>query len=246
MKGGWYFVLIISSGILGMFVGGLVETKQPLTFVKDYLPSLTTLIGAFVGAWLAFEFQRQGAAEKARKENLAAGNRTILLLAQYVNELELIRRQVIDPVKNDPARFISMRAILLPPYDHLRCEVGRLEFLFEQQKGDLLAEVLIEEFRFHQAIDAIQYRSKIHISEVQPQLEKAGVIHGAQYVSTVGEFKRLLGERLLATLVEATDDAIKHVESTIMSCTAVALKLNTALKTIFPKERVISFEIAKP
>lgn len=245
MKRGFQFVLVISALVLGMFVGGLIETEQPLTFVKDYLPSLTTLIGAFVGAWLAFEFQKRGEADKARKENLVAGNRTMLLLAQFVNELELIRRQIIDHVKTEPARFLSMRPILLPPYDHLRCETERLEFLLENKQGDLLAEVLIEESRFHQAIQAVQYHSKIHLTEVQPILEKAGYMHGVTYTGTVGDLKRLLGERLAATMIQATDDVIQHVESTISSCTTVAAKLRAALKAIFPKEDVIRFEVTK-
>jgi hypothetical protein len=61
-----------------------------------------------------------------------------------------------------------------------------------------LGEVIIEEERYRSAIDAINARSHIHQSEVQPILEKKGFVQGSTY--TFNQIEEFLGPRLYETI----------------------------------------------
>jgi hypothetical protein len=235
------YILTALTFLIALFIVGLLLSDSPIIFVKDYLPSFATLLSAFFGAWAAFALQLSRESKKEKENNLAAGNRAMFLFSRFVNELVVLKRDEIDPVKKDPAYFLSMKPLITPRYDDMRFNINQLVFLLKNGEGDLLGKIITEESRFHQAITAIYHRSQIHFLEVQPTLERAKIIQGGNY--TIEELKAALGERIFNTIVQATDDAIRHVEETIKSLKEVSTELNKALKRIFPKEKILNFEI---
>lgn len=82
---------------VGLGVG--LTVAHPSEGIKLLVKGVPTLIGAFVGAWFAFKFQLQREETKDLQERFEAINHALFLLGRFLNELEVIKRQAIDPVR---------------------------------------------------------------------------------------------------------------------------------------------------
>ena len=204
------------------------------------ITALATLAAAFFGALFAFKFQERNEERKIRSNNIAAGNRTMFLLLRQFNELSVIQKQIIDPDREHPAKFVAMRPSLPLNYENLRVEVNNLSFLLETKHRQILMDLLIEENRFHAAVQALNERSKVHLQEVQPILEKAGIVEGGDY--SLPQLEEALGNRLFVQLSRATEEMIDHVDSGIKSLLQMGEKLYEALRELYPGETFIKFK----
>lgn len=232
-------IVVLVTFLLGLFLG--LSVSQPTNVLKAMLLGFPTLIAAFLGAWLAFRFQNKREDDIRQRENYESANRAIFLLARFANELEITKRQIIDPFRNRSDVALAIPAVLIPDYSDHKFDIANLAFLLQSEYADLLGELIVEETRFHQAIQAVQFRSNIHIQQVQPILEKAGVVEGQDYLWE--DIKKVLGMRVYTSLERATKDAIHHVDGTIISAKEIANKLTKASKVLFPNKNVITFHI---
>lgn len=204
----------------------------------SYIPALATLLAAFYGAKFAFQFQKDKELIDARKHNLINANRAIFALSRMANKLFLYQRDVINPVRKSPGRFLELRPTLDLEKDLIELDIESLGFLLETVHVNLLGEVIVEEERYRSAIDAINSRSQLHLHTIQPQLEK--VTSGPNGL-TLEEIKQCLGERLYSTLQQSTDQVVEHVDSSLISVQDIAIKLNKSVKELYPTQKVISF-----
>lgn len=104
-----------------------------------------------------------------------------------------------------------------------------------------MGEIAVEEERYQSAVDVINERSRFHRQEVQPVLDRAGVVQGGNY--TFAQIEAALGNLLYVTIRQVTDQVIDHVDSTVVSLKAAADKLRASLKKPYPNEIIIGFEI---
>jgi hypothetical protein len=65
---------------------------------------------------------RSAHARQVTGQNAAAANEAIFLALRQYNMLKNVKDQLIDPAKDDPARFINMQALL--PLDHATLSAG--------------------------------------------------------------------------------------------------------------------------
>jgi hypothetical protein len=201
--------------------------------------ALATLAAAFLGAFFAFIFQERKEGRKIRTSNIAAGNRAMFLLSQQFNELSVIQKQIIEPARKHPVRFVVMRPSPPLNYESLRFEVNTLSFLLETKHRQVLMDLLIEEGRFHAAVQALNERSKVHLSDAQPVLDKAGIEEGGDY--SISQLKEALGNRLFVQLSRATDEMIDYVDSSIKSLLQMGDKLYEVLRELYPGKTFIRF-----
>ena len=206
----------------------------------DYLPALTTLLAAFLGAGYAFKLQNNKIARDQVKEHVAAGNKAIFMLLRQYNELSVIQRQFIDPIRDHPFKFILMRAIISHSVDHFRFNENELSFLLQTKHRQLLTLLFIEESSFHTTIATLNDRTKKHMEEVQPSLEAAGFIDGEEV--TMEAYKEALGDRLFTYLQGATDNVINNVDLGVNALHEMGQKLNEALVELYPDEEFIAFK----
>ncbi len=204
------------------------------------ITALATLAAAYFGALFAFKFQDRNEDRKARTNNIAAGNRAMFLLLRQFNELSVIQKQIIDPARTHPAKFVVMRPSPPLNYNNLRVEVNSLSFLLETKHRQILMDLLIDEGRFHAAVQSLNERSKVHLQEAQPSLEKSGIVEGSDYSQT--QIEKALGNRLFVQLNRATDEMIDHVDSSIKSLLQMGDKLYEALRDLYPGETFIKFK----
>lgn len=235
---------IISLGIpfiLGVGAGWIVQGRHWDVFLTSYVPALATLVAAFYGAKYAFQFQKDKAKEDERRLNVVNGNSVIFTMMRMITTLRNVQKQIIEPARSQPARFLQMRPTQYLG-DDIKLNIESLYFLLETDERNILGEVVIEEQRYLSAVQSINERSRIHREEVQPVLERAGVIEGGDY--SLRQIENALGERLYKTLQLVTEDMVNDVDGTILSLKAVADKLRERLKRIYPDDKIIGFDIA--
>jgi len=234
---------IISLGItfiLGVGAGWIVQGRHWDVFLTSYVPALATLVAAFYGAKYAFQFQKDKAKEDERRLNVVNGNSVIFTMMRMITILRNVQKQIIEPARSHPARFLQMRPTQYLG-DDIKLNIESLYFLLETDERNILNEVVIEEQCYLSALQSINERSRIHREEVQLVLEKAGVIEGSDY--SLRQIENALGERLCKTLQIVTEDMVNDVDGTILSLKAVADKLRESLKRIYPDDKIIGFDI---
>ena len=193
---------------------------------------VTALGGTFVGAWAAFQLNIHENKKKIEDEPVAAANRALFIMLSRLNMLTDIKRKFIDPVIDDPARLVNMNA--LPPLQNPapRLDIQALDFLLETNYRQLLLDLEIEEQRYQEAIQALNLRSTFHHQTVQPLLAQAGISTDAS--CPLAHIYMALGPFVAASLTNATDSVIFHVESTCKSLEATLKKATDQFKLIFP------------
>lgn len=201
---------------------------------------MATLLAAFLGAWFAFRLQNNREENKKHQENIGAANRALFTLSRFISALEDIKRQVIDPVRDRPDRFVAMLPFLISNYDALRFDTKSLTFLLESNSPNLLGELITEENRFHQAINLLSNRSELHRHQVQPLLEAAAVRIGGEH--PIADIKKALGARIFTQITMATDDLIEHVDQTLSTSEDLSKRFVVAMKEIYPKSKFITVE----
>jgi hypothetical protein len=229
--------------ILGVGAGWIVQGRHWDVFLTSYVPALATLVAAFYGARYAFQFQKDKEKEDINKRNLVNGNSAIFNIMRMTTTLRNIQKQIIDPARNLPVRYIQMRPTLHLMDDAIRLNIESLYFILETDERNILGELVTEEERYRTALIVINERSRLHIEEIQPLLEQSGLVEGGDY--SPARIEEALGNRLHITIQQATEQAINHVDDTVVSLQQVADKLRTSLKKVYPDEIIIGFEITK-
>lgn len=207
----------------------------------DLTNAVATIASAFIGSLSAFLLATKREERELKKRRAEAGNRALFALGRQLNTLETIKRQFVDPVRQDPARFLSMRAFMATDQHPHQVDLSSLEYLLETEDREVLFTVLLEQERFETATLALKYRSQLHMDEVQPKLAANGIQSGGLY--SLQQIQAALGARLYAMIVEATDIAIKNVDDYIASNIKCSEDLRNALKRVFPQRKFIQFNV---
>ncbi len=212
-----------------------------LQVLRVAVPAVATLIAAFFGAWFAYRLQDKAKVREERASNISAANRVLFTVFQQINSLTLLQRDIIDPVRNHPMKFIAMQPVMPEQQEDIQFDFSSLGFLLNTKHKQIVLDLFIEQQRFREAIKAISYRSALHIQQVQPSLERAGIQEGVDY--TIEELGKVLGPRLYKTLQHATDQIIYYVDRTIASIDEVKGKMIKAFKELYPEGEFLNFEL---
>jgi hypothetical protein len=212
-----------------------------LQALHEAVPAVATLLAAFFGAWFAFRLQDKAKVREARASNISAANRALFTIFQQVNSLKVFQMDMIDPVRNHPGKFIAMQPFLNEQHENLQFDFPSLGFLLSTKHKQIVLDLFIEQQRFRVAINAINYRSELHIHQVQPILERAGIQEGVDY--TTEQLAKVLGPRLYKTLQRSTDQVVYHVDRTIGSLDNVKEKMIKAFKELYSEGDFLNFEL---
>lgn len=205
------------------------------------LSGFTTLVAAFFGAWCAFLFNNRREKREDEKAMVQAGNSALFSVACQYNTLAGIKKQFIDPCRENEYRFLSMLPILSINYNLPRIKFESLEFLLATKHHSLLLETAIVQEWFQTAIRAIDERSRLHLEEVQIKLQEAEFKQGNEV--TMENLENMLGERLLSHIIRATNAAISAVDKAIESNLKIGGDLNSAFIDLFPKHKIVGLEV---
>lgn len=224
------------------FIACIVALKEWL-IAKEILPSLTTLIAAFFGAWFAFSLQNMSRKKDDQNTKISFGNQALFTLCQRVNNLWLIQKKIIDPFRGDPGFHIGMRPTQDFENDDTYLDIEGLKFLLDTEYQQLLLDLHIEDQRYKTCIRLVNSRSQLHMNLVQPRLESANISEGQYY--SADYWKEAIGQRLYLTLQRATEDLISNVDNTVKSNTEIKDRLIDAFRELLPGEKFINFEMTE-
>ena len=222
--------------IFGFVAGWIVKGEHWDGFLAAYIPSLAVLAASFYGAKFAYQFQSDKEKEDKKNRNIVSGNNSIFALIRMANKLVLLQKQLINPTRNNPGRMLAMPALGIQEKDDIKLNLESLYFLLETDDRNLLGEIMVEEDRYRAAMDAINMRSRLHLQDIQPQLERAGFVNGGQYSNA--EIQAMLGERLFCAITQATEAVIKHIDDAIVCHKVVADNLTNCLIKQYPQTRL--------
>ncbi len=215
-----------------------LENKDIFSAIAALLTALTGIVGTFFAARYAFKLQDEANKRKEIKERIAAGNKTMFAIFRQCNELDNIQQQIINPEISKPERFISIRPI--PPLhnEHLKYDYDNLNFLFETEYRDCMADLYLIETKFQTVAWLVKKRSDFHSQTVQPLLATAGFRDSG----SLEDITRILGYPITTELTNYTNAMIEHIDDTIKSLEQTRDKLHTVLKKLYPNEKVMTFK----
>lgn len=208
--------------------------------LQALLTGVVTLAAAFFGAWYAFRLNDNARKRLTLQDHVSAVNRALFVLGSHLNTLVSIQNQIIEPFRNDAAKFMSMRPAQPIGEDSPRVDLGSLEFLLETEYREMLMELQIEQESFDVTLQALNERSRLHLEVLQPRLASLGIAEYAEYRED--ELLEAIGRPLVLHMQRATDNAISSVDATLDSHTDLAERFHAAMKVLFPERKFIEFK----
>ncbi len=219
-------------GLIASILGGIIDASVAVA-------AGATLLSAFIGAYLAFALNDRREAAKKSRENKAAMNRSLFVLARQSNAVENYKRLMAE-YKSSEERAFSMPAFTPPSYAELSHDFDGLAFLLESSEPQLMMELSIEQERFEQTIKAIQTRNDFYVSEIQPAMTHKNLMERMLHINAIRE---ALGERLFGGAMDSAKSVFQHVTSTSESLPEMHNRLHNIAKDLFPGAKFISFSI---
>lgn len=219
----------------------IANTVTPTIKLSDAVTAASTLLAAFLGAWLAYRLQDNVRERNERNTNVSAANKALFTVFQQVNSLRLFQMDFIDPYRGNPAIFISMSPIMQEDHKEIRYDFDSLNFLLNTKHKQIVLDLFIEQQRFEAAIKAINYRSDLHLQQVQPALALAGIKENVDYPAEA--FAKALGPLLFKTLQRQTEQVVYHVDRTVKSLEEVKRKMRTIFQELFTGKNFLDFEL---
>ena len=150
----WFrVVVVITLAVLSVnlvFFSGplsaLVTASITLMPAHELLAAVGTLAATFFGAWFAFRFEKSQRRREREDNEVAAGNRTLLILSEMWNAMTQQQKEVIDPYRGRTDAWLNLG--VAPPLDQgLSFDVSEITFLL-QSAAPTFQEVLLEARRY--------------------------------------------------------------------------------------------------
>lgn len=171
------------------------------------MSGMATLVGAFLGAMLAFVFQILFHHRQERKAALMSAHRMLFCLLQQMNTIMLVQKDFVGPHLNEPGRFISIPAIHEFDLEKNAFDFSTFGFMLETTKSRMIMyDLYLAQESYVEALRALNERSRLHREEVQPRLASSGIQNGATVTNE--DIQRALGPLVFPSIVNTTEQVI--------------------------------------
>jgi hypothetical protein len=197
------------------------SAAQGLQFTADALMNGgATLVGAFLGAMLAFLFQIVFQYRQERKAERLAAHRILFCLLQQTNTIILVQKDFIAPHLQSPVKFLEIPAV--PDFDITKnlFDFSSFTFLLKSQVSrKIMYDLYLAQESYVETLRAMNERSRFHRQELQPKMAAAGI--GSGKAVTMAEIQSTLGPLVFGTMVNATEQLLEIMQRTFKKLTAV-------------------------
>jgi len=127
-------------------------------------------LGAFFGAFCAFEYERRRKRDEERSKQTVALRDAQFALAARINTLLVIHEQHLAPQTNKPDRWVELHPVLNVTTTTV-IPIPELSFLLDDVDPNLLSELVVARNKFDTVCEIIAYRNEKH-EEFQRLFEK--------------------------------------------------------------------------
>ncbi|WP_329846917.1 hypothetical protein [Stenotrophomonas sepilia] len=224
----------------------VIVGKIIIAFLRtDYLSAIATLAAAFFGARFAFQFQQNEKTKELKELQIARANAALQRILRMVNIVGDYKVKVVDPVRHmGPAAAINMGSTLSEDVSREHFDVAELSFMVTKEEQEAVFDLWLEERRFHNLMQVIDRRSKLHHDEYQPVAE-AKMLHERRDL-TLPILRVEVGPRLIDGLESLTNFILRDVDDTLASMIAAKDRLRAALQLRFPGQKFLDFNLQMP
>lgn len=195
---------------------------------------LAALVGGFSGATVAFFLERHQREKEEKDRKISATLRAQLFIASYLENLENLKSQHLNPLKEDPQKDEKLPLIFLSPV-HLKLDLDSLSFLVNHKKPQVFHNINRAQRAYFSAIDALEIRNRFleKLSEQVTSMERAlGPI-------VITETQKGIRKNHADALYQATEKAFNECENSL------AL-LKDTMRELFPKEISLNVKRVEP
>jgi len=210
--------------------------------MSDLIWNFSSLVvGSFIGAFFAFEFERWQRRREERSDHYLAVKYAHFVLLQQWSLLRNLATQHLDALVGNENRWWMLRPIQSPPKS-FSIDFNSLAFVLRSKDPDLLNRLAVTQDRFSTLTDLLDQRSRLH-SQFQDRtaaLDSEGAFPGGRFVLDQQTAKKI-GQALLAQLRETTNELFESVPAAREFLTARLKELEEFIREEFPKERPPSY-----
>jgi hypothetical protein len=221
-------------------VSDLATLLKP--FTADALASgFATLVGALIGAMLAYLLQRHFQTALEKKHSHIAAHRLMFALLQQINTIVLIQRDYVYQELQNPARFLSIPST--PSYDVTKnvLQLPELAFLIDTKDGrTILYDFYLAQENYIEALNQWNLRSTLHLERVQPALAASGLLQGSEV--TEQTLRRALGVHVYGSILNATDNCITSLQRAFLKLADIKVKTRCYLVDRFKSDDFTDFD----
>jgi len=205
----------------------MTDPADPCSFLLEFGRELLSGgIGIFVGAWLAFAYERRGKKDDERAECVSQAKFAQMSILRQWNQMQQIQNERLNPhrVKPPPIRAIScFPASGLQPIQALN--LSTLAFLLDSNGGGLLPDIALSEDKYHALFALNQTRCEFH-KDVLKKFNPA--------LNTDIEFSP--ADHDVAMLTKLTNEWVPILDEYLSFTTDVLERLRNELQRRFPGE----------
>jgi hypothetical protein len=207
---------------------------------KDILAAVTTLVATFLGAWAAFALENLRRKREENEKNVGSANRAIHTIFSMWNVLEQFRKESLESWRGRHDAWLNLAAHPAPPIGDFKFRADDLQFLLQTSRADIFATLLLEEQRFHLAMDLIRARSNLILERVFPAMASAGF--GVGQAVDQAKVEQAIGIDTTHKLKQLTAAIYTNVDEDLISLRSACDKLSQTMKKDFPKQKLIGVE----
>lgn len=201
-----------------------------------------TLIGALLGALLAYAFQRRMQARVEERNALTSAHHLMFSLLQQINTIVLIQRDYVYEHLNTPVRFLSIPATPQFDVDKNLLKVPDLAFLLESKQGRaIMYDFWLAQENYVEALNQWNMRSALHFEKVQPKLAASVSPNGGTV--TEASLQLVLGNHLFGTIVSSTNNCIEALSRAYVKLADVKTRARAHLVQRFKTDDFTDFDM---
>ena len=204
---------------------------------KDFLEPSITLVATFLGAWLAFRFERKNKNDEEEQRRCGAANQALCTLFSLWSNTEQYRKEAIEPCRGKPDAWLNMSAQTPIKTGLASFEAGALSFLLQTPTPMIYPELFLEEQHFAELINKIEWHFTILMNDVYPRFAAAGVNVGAPL--PLQEIERIIGNDTAHKLRGLTKSLESSVDENLKTIVSAHDHLYAAMKQLYPKRKFV-------
>jgi len=219
----------------------LIAVLKP--FTPDALANgFATLIGALLGAMLAYVLQRQIQARADERVALTSAHRLMFALLQQINTIVLIQRDYVFEHLKNPGRYISIPATPSFDVEKNTLQIPDLAFLIDSKTGRaVLYDFYLAQENYIEAISQWNMRSAIHLEKVQPALAASAIPNGG--IVTEEALQLVLGRHLFGTILNSTNNCLETLQRAYAKLAQVKINARAYLVVRFKTNDFTDFDM---
>lgn len=225
---------------IAVFCFGVGLGLSPTIDQKTMAGIIATLAAAFFGAFFAYKFNSDREEKQKDEVNLASANKVIFTVIRIFNYVHSYNNQFIRSEKGNPGFYISIRPSLSGSDKDWRIDYDSISFLIAKNKPEILIDLVELEELFDNFKQILATRNRMHLQEVHPLMERAGITDGAE-VSML-DVDKVLGDRLSTMMKKITMSLIDETENLESRSEEVVHELYNVMADIFKSGNLIQMK----